>query len=227
MQSVFSKLVDSKMDEKRAAKDDDAEVEDAVTAAQEPTGEAESEAEDAVSESPLTAGAKDDATVKDEDGDEAEAESEPDEAASSAAEESSEPDPNPVSNPDISAYIQFAGKQHKVAVGDELDVCIEPGETEILVTNVLAARSDQGVVVGSPTIEGAEVVLNYWFDILGPKTINFKRRRRKHSSKRTIGHRQNIHIYTVASIDVPGLGKSEFTGQGNSALEDLAQSQQS
>ena len=110
---------------------------------------------------------------------------------------------------ELTAVIRFAGKQFKVRSGSFFDACVPEGGEQQIVEDVLLANGD-GTVLGSPTIEGAKVALELQSTFRSRKTISFKRRRRKHSSKRTKGHRQNLSRYLVTSIDIPGLGRSEF-----------------
>ena len=86
------------------------------------------------------------------------------------------------------AVIRTGGKQYRVSAGDVLRVekiDAAAGET-VQFNEVLVA----GEVVGAPLIAGAAVQAEVIDQIKGEKTINFVRRRRKHSSKRTKGHRQ-------------------------------------
>lgn len=110
---------------------------------------------------------------------------------------------------ELTAVIRFAGKQFKVRSGSFFDACVPEGGDQQIVEDVLLANGD-GTVLGSPTIDGAKVALELQSSFRSQKTINFKRRRRKHSSKRTKGHRQNLSRFVVTSIDIPGLGRSEF-----------------
>jgi len=55
-------------------------------------------------------------------------------------------------------------------------------------------------VVGSPRVDGAAVQAEVIDQIKGPKTINFVKRRRKHSSQRTKGHRQQLTLLRVTEI---------------------------
>ena len=110
---------------------------------------------------------------------------------------------------ELTAVIRFAGKQFKVRSGSFFDACVPEDGEQRVVEDVLLASGD-GTLLGSPTIDGAKVALELQREFRSPKTINFKRRRRKHSSKRTMGHRQNLSRFVVTSIDVPGLGRSEY-----------------
>ena len=55
-------------------------------------------------------------------------------------------------------------------------------------------------VVGSPRVDDAAVQAEVIDQIKGPKTINFVKRRRKHSSQRTKGHRQQLTLLRVTDI---------------------------
>ena len=63
-------------------------------------------------------------------------------------------------------------------------------------------------VVGAPFVDGAAVQAEVLGQIKGEKTINFVKRRRKHSSKRTKGHRQQLTLLRVTEILEKGGDKS-------------------
>jgi large subunit ribosomal protein L21 len=65
-----------------------------------------------------------------------------------------------------------------------------------------------GNIVGAPMIGDAAVQAEVIDQIKGPKTINFVKRRRKHSSKRTKGHRQKLTLVRIKDILEKGAGKS-------------------
>lgn len=109
---------------------------------------------------------------------------------------------------ELTAVIRFAGKQFKVRSGWYFDACVPENGDQQVVEDVLLASGD-GTVLGSPTVDGAKVALELVGTYRSRKTISFKRRRRKHSSKRTKGQRQNMSRFVVTSIDIPGLGRSE------------------
>lgn len=110
---------------------------------------------------------------------------------------------------ELTAVIRFAGKQFKVRPGSFFDACVPEDGDQQVVEDVLLASGDS-TVLGTPTIEGAKVALELESRFRSRKTISFKRRRRKHSSKRTKGQRQNLSRFVVTSIDIPGLGRSEY-----------------
>ena len=107
------------------------------------------------------------------------------------------------------AVIKTGGKQYKVASGDMLRVeriAANAGET-VQFNEVLMLGGDS-VQVGAPLIEDAAVQAEVVDQIKGDKVINFVKRRRKHSSKRTKGHRQKLTLVKIGEIMASGAGKS-------------------
>jgi large subunit ribosomal protein L21 len=104
------------------------------------------------------------------------------------------------------AVLKTGGKQYRVASGDVLRVekiAAEAGET-IQFNDILMV----GNTVGAPMVEDAGVQAEVIDQIKGEKTINFVKRRRKHSSKRTKGHRQQLTLVRITDIMEKGAGKS-------------------
>lgn len=100
------------------------------------------------------------------------------------------------------AVLKTGGKQYKVTSGDVLRVeklVADAGET-IQFNDILMV----GDTIGAPFIAGAAVQATVIDQIKGEKTINFVRRRRKHSSKRTKGHRQKLTLVRVTEILASG-----------------------
>ena len=97
------------------------------------------------------------------------------------------------------AIIKTGGKQYRVSVGDKLKVetlAVEAG-AQVTLTEVLAVSGEEGLKVGTPTIEGATITATVLSHGRGEKVRIFKFRRRKHSMK-SAGHRQN---YTELKIE--------------------------
>jgi large subunit ribosomal protein L21 len=104
------------------------------------------------------------------------------------------------------AVMKTGGKQYRVQPGDVLRVeklAADAGEM-IQFNEVLMV----GSTVGAPMIAGAGVQAEVIDQIKGPKTINFVKRRRKHSSKRTKGHRQKLTLVRIKDILEKGADKS-------------------
>ncbi len=111
------------------------------------------------------------------------------------------------------AVMKTGGKQYKVATNDVLTVeklAADVGETvqfnEIL---MLGGDGSDAPSIGDPAIGGAAVQAEVLEQKRGPKTLNLKRRRRKHGSRRLKGHRQ--YLTTVRITDILASG-AEATG---------------
>lgn len=104
------------------------------------------------------------------------------------------------------AVIKTGGKQYKVAAGDVLRVeklAAEAGD-KIQFNEILMI----GSTVGAPLVAGAGVQAEVIDQIKGEKTISFVKRRRKHGSKRTRGHRQQLTLVRITDIVEKGADKS-------------------
>ncbi len=107
------------------------------------------------------------------------------------------------------AVLKTGGKQYKVQAGDILRVeklAADAGE-KIQFNEILMLGGDN-LVVGAPLVEDAGVQAEVVDQIKGEKVINFVKRRRKHSSKRTKGHRQQLTLIKITDILASGAGKS-------------------
>ena len=107
------------------------------------------------------------------------------------------------------AVMKTGGKQYKVQSGDVLRVeklAADAGET-IQFNEILMLGGDKPVV-GAPTVDGAAVQAEVIDQIKGEKVIHFVKRRRKHSSKRTKGHRQKLTLVRIGEILAKGGDKT-------------------
>ena len=96
------------------------------------------------------------------------------------------------------AVLKTGGKQYRVEKGDVLRVeklAATAGET-VQFNDVLMV----GSTVGAPLVDGAAVQAEVIDQIKGVKTINFVKRRRKHGSQRTKGHRQQLTLLRITDI---------------------------
>jgi large subunit ribosomal protein L21 len=104
------------------------------------------------------------------------------------------------------AVLKTGGKQYKVQSGDVLRVeklAADAGE-KVQFNEILMV----GAQVGAPTVDGAAVQAEVIEQIKGPKLIHFVKRRRKHSSKRTKGHRQQLTLLRITDILESGADKT-------------------
>ncbi|MGY3436995.1 MULTISPECIES: 50S ribosomal protein L21 [unclassified Marinovum] len=107
------------------------------------------------------------------------------------------------------AVLKTGGKQYKVSSGDTLRVerlAADAGE-KVQFNDVLMLGGDT-TVLGSPLVAGAAVQAEVIDQIKGEKVIHFVKRRRKHGSKRTKGHRQKLTLIRVTDILAEGADNS-------------------
>ena len=100
------------------------------------------------------------------------------------------------------AVIVTGGKQYRVSVGDvifveKLDV---QADSEIKFAQILAVGTEGNVKVGTPVVEGAEVVGKVVKNGKGKK-LNIITYRRKKGSKRALGHRQPYTKIEITAIN--------------------------
>ena len=107
------------------------------------------------------------------------------------------------------AVLKTGGKQYKVSSGDVLRVeKLDAQAGEKIQFNEILLVGGAKTVVGSPLVADAGVQAEVIDQIKGVKTINFVKRRRKHSSKRTKGHRQQLTLLRITEILAKGAKKS-------------------
>ncbi|KMK66847.1 50S ribosomal protein L21 [Puniceibacterium sp. IMCC21224] len=103
------------------------------------------------------------------------------------------------------AVMKTGGKQYKVQSGDTLRVerlAADAGE-KIQFNDILMLGGDT-TVVGAPFVMGAAVQAEVIDQVKGDKVIHFVKRRRKHGSQRTKGHRQKLTLVRVTDILAEG-----------------------
>ncbi len=107
------------------------------------------------------------------------------------------------------AVLKTGGKQYKVKAGDVLRVeklAANAGD-KIQFNEILMLGGDT-LTVGSPLVAGAAVQAEVIDQIKADKVIHFVKRRRKHSSQRTKGHRQQLTLVRVTEVLAKGADKS-------------------
>ncbi len=124
------------------------------------------------------------------------------------------------------AVLKTGGKQYKVQAGDVLRVeklAAAAGET-VQFNEILMVGGDKPML-GAPLVSGAAVQATVIDQIKGEKLIHFVKRRRKHSSKRTKGHRQQLTLLRVTEILASGADKSGVkaaVGAGSVSAAEMA-----
>ena len=117
-----------------------------------------------------------------------------------------------VASEKLKAVFRMGARQYSAGVGDLVSIPdypnawknkerVFPFESEIRadVLMVTGVRT----IIGTPSIPGAQVTLELAELNPGKKVINFKRRRRKHSSKRTKGYKWLVFDFIVKSLELP------------------------
>ena len=101
------------------------------------------------------------------------------------------------------AVIETGSKQYKVAKDDIILIeRLEVKEDRTLRLNdVLLIKDGSSVHVGSPYLKGAGVTCEVLAEVRGDKLIAYKYKKRK-SSKKKIGHRQDLLKLEVKSIEL-------------------------
>ncbi len=101
------------------------------------------------------------------------------------------------------ALVEIAGKQFKVAENDKIHVPTMKEEKGASVTfdRVLLLAGDDGISIGSPTVEGASVEATVLGNVKDEKVIVFKKKRRK-------GYRlKNGHRQAFTQVQITKIGK--------------------
>lgn len=100
------------------------------------------------------------------------------------------------------AIIVDGGRQYKVEQGQRLQIDLrsdlKAGDT-LEFSNVLAIGGDEGLKLGSPSIDGAKVVAKVISEEQGEKIFITKFRRRKSYHRRS-GHRQRYTRVEISEI---------------------------
>jgi len=99
------------------------------------------------------------------------------------------------------AIIQTGGKQEKVAVGDVLNIERIPDKKNVSFAQVLLLSDNDKVEIGQPYVKGAKVTGEVLEQVRGVKVISFRYRRRK-SSRRIHGHRQELTKVKITGISL-------------------------
>ena len=107
------------------------------------------------------------------------------------------------------AVLKSGGKQYKVQAGDVLRVeLISAAPGDKVQFNEILMVGGETPVLGAPLVKGAAVQAEVIDEIKADKVITFWKRRRKHSSQRTRGHRQKLTLVRVTDILASGADKS-------------------
>ncbi len=107
------------------------------------------------------------------------------------------------------AVLKTGGKQYKVQAGDVLRVeKLDAIAGQKIQFNDILMVGGESLTIGVPFVAGAAVQAEVIDQIKGEKVIHFVKRRRKHSSQRTKGHRQHLTLVRVTDVLAAGAEKS-------------------
>lgn len=107
------------------------------------------------------------------------------------------------------AVLKTGGKQYKVQAGDVLRVeLLNANAGDKVQFNEILMLGGDSLTLGAPLVSGAAVVADVIDNIKADKVITFHKRRRKHSSQRTRGHRQKLTLLRVSEVLASGAEKS-------------------
>lgn len=110
------------------------------------------------------------------------------------------------------AVLKTGGKQYKVQAGDVLRVeKLAAIAGEKIQFNDILMVGGETLTIGVPFVAGAAVQAEVIDQIKGEKVIHFVKRRRKHSSQRTKGHRQHLTLVRVTGVLASGAEASGVT----------------
>lgn len=116
------------------------------------------------------------------------------------------------------AVMMTGGKQYKVQAGDVLRVeLIAASAGDKVQFNEILMIGGDAPVLGAPLVKGAAVQAEVIDTIKADKVITFWKRRRKHSSQRTRGHRQKLTLVRVTDIVASGADKSDVAAATGTA----------
>ena len=105
------------------------------------------------------------------------------------------------------AIVKIGGHQYKVAEQDVLFVDRQNVEGNSLTfEDVLLVKDNDGVKVGTPTVEGAAVSATLLDEVKADKVLVFKKKRRKGYQKLN-GHRQLMSQIKIEGISLNGATK--------------------
>ena len=102
------------------------------------------------------------------------------------------------------AIVETGSKQYWVEPKQVIEVellDVPEGQKEVVLDQVLLVQDDGRVKVGMPVVEGARIVCENLGEFRGPKLIHYRMRRRK-SSRKKQGHRQELLRLLVKEIKV-------------------------
>ena len=99
------------------------------------------------------------------------------------------------------AVVQLGSSQYKVAEGDTIEVDLQEAEKGKSFTfdKVLLLSDGKDVKIGQPYLKDVKITAKVTGNVLGPKLMSFKFRKRKESAWRK-GHRAQLTSLNITKI---------------------------
>ena len=117
------------------------------------------------------------------------------------------------------AVLKTGGKQYKVQAGDVLRLeKLDAVAGQKIQFNDILMVGGETLTIGVPFVAGAAVQAEVIDQIKGEKLIHFVKRRRKHSSQRTKGHRQHLTLVRVTDVLASGAANTDVAVATNTAI---------
>ncbi|MFO7871225.1 MAG: 50S ribosomal protein L21 [Kiritimatiellia bacterium] len=103
---------------------------------------------------------------------------------------------------DSYAIVETGGKQYMVREGDTIEVEKLDAEAgaKLEIGRVLARSDGSSLEIGRPEVKKAKVTSTVIEHIRGPKSVSFKRERRKGYCRKK-GHRQDLTVLKIESLN--------------------------
>jgi large subunit ribosomal protein L21 len=103
------------------------------------------------------------------------------------------------------AVLKTGGKQYRVQNGDVLRIeKLDASAGDTVTFDQILMLGGDSPVIGTPIVAGASVSAEVLAQAKADKVISYVKRRRKHSSQRTRGHRQSLTVVRVTDILADG-----------------------
>ena len=101
------------------------------------------------------------------------------------------------------AVIETGGHQHRVQVGDVVRVARVAGDAggSVVFDRVLIVGGNDGVKVGAPTLDGAQVRGTVLAQDRDSKVLIYTYKRRTNSARKRQGHRQHFTAVKFEAIE--------------------------
>ncbi len=102
------------------------------------------------------------------------------------------------------AIVETGSKQYWAAPQQVIEVellKVAEGQKEVVLDQVMLVKDGAQVKVGAPMVAGAKVICENLGEFRGPKIVHYRMRRRK-SSRKKQGHRQDLLRLRVKEIKV-------------------------